>query len=55
MTGDLIGRLSAATTMDLVRPGGTIALTDFGIALGADSASLTQPGTVLGTPSYISP
>jgi serine/threonine-protein kinase len=39
----------------LVRPDGTIALTDFGIARGQDSTSLTTPGGILGTPSYLAP
>jgi eukaryotic-like serine/threonine-protein kinase len=39
----------------LVRPNGTLVLTDFGIARSAAAAQLTQPGSVLGTASYISP
>jgi len=39
----------------LVRPNGTLVLTDFGIARSAGAASLTQAGSVLGTASYISP
>ncbi|GAA1801962.1 serine/threonine protein kinase [Planosporangium flavigriseum] len=39
----------------LVRPNGTLVLTDFGIARLAGAAQLTQAGSVLGTASYISP
>jgi serine/threonine protein kinase len=39
----------------LVRPNGTLVLTDFGIARSAMVGQLTQPGSVLGTASYISP
>ncbi|MBO0868405.1 MAG: serine/threonine protein kinase, partial [Micromonosporaceae bacterium] len=39
----------------LVRPNGTLVLTDFGIARSAVVGQLTQPGSVLGTASYISP
>jgi serine/threonine-protein kinase len=39
----------------LVRPNGTLVLTDFGIARAAGGAQLTQAGSVLGTASYISP
>jgi eukaryotic-like serine/threonine-protein kinase len=39
----------------LVRPNGTLVLTDFGIARSAAIGQLTQPGSVLGTASYISP
>jgi serine/threonine protein kinase len=39
----------------LVRPNGTLVLTDFGIARSAGAAQLTQAGSVLGTASYISP
>lgn len=39
----------------LVRPDGTLVLTDFGIARQAGAASLTADGSVLGTASYISP
>src|SRR3954471_8462039 len=40
----------------LVRPNGTLVLTDFGIARSAAAAAqLTQAGSVLGTASYISP
>src|SRR5256884_2255976 len=39
----------------LVRPNGTLVLTDFGIARSALVGQLTQAGSVLGTASYISP
>jgi serine/threonine-protein kinase len=39
----------------LVRPNGTLVLTDFGIARSALVAQLTAAGSVLGTASYISP
>jgi serine/threonine-protein kinase len=39
----------------LVRPNGTLVLTDFGIARSAGAAQLTAAGSVLGTASYISP
>lgn len=39
----------------LVRPNGTLVLTDFGIARTAAAAQLTATGAILGTASYISP
>jgi serine/threonine-protein kinase len=39
----------------LVRPNGTLVLTDFGIARAAGAAALTAAGSVLGTAMYISP
>ncbi|BCJ75282.1 hypothetical protein CS0771_48260 [Catellatospora sp. IY07-71] len=39
----------------LVRPDGTIVLTDFGIARAQEHTSLTTPGGILGTPSYLAP
>jgi serine/threonine protein kinase len=39
----------------LVRPNGTLVLTDFGIARSAGAAQLTAAGSVLGTATYISP
>jgi eukaryotic-like serine/threonine-protein kinase len=39
----------------LVRPNGTLILTDFGIARSAGAAALTAAGSVLGTAMYISP
>ena len=39
----------------LVRPNGTVMLTDFGIARAVGATQLTAPGSVLGTASYISP
>jgi serine/threonine-protein kinase len=39
----------------LVRRNGTLVLTDFGIARGADAAQLTAPGSVVGTAAYIAP
>ena len=39
----------------LVRPDGSLVLTDFGIARSAGAAQLTAAGSVLGTASYISP
>ncbi|MBB5867746.1 serine/threonine-protein kinase [Allocatelliglobosispora scoriae] len=39
----------------LVRLDGTVVLTDFGIARTQDNTSLTTPGGILGTPSYLAP
>ncbi|MBN1172872.1 MAG: serine/threonine protein kinase, partial [Micromonosporaceae bacterium] len=39
----------------LVRPNGTLVLTDFGISRSAQAAQLTAAGSVLGTAAYISP
>lgn len=39
----------------LVRPDGTVALIDFGIARAADVEPLTLTGTIVGTVDYISP
>jgi eukaryotic-like serine/threonine-protein kinase len=39
----------------MLRPDGAVALTDFGIAVARDAASLTQPGLILGSPSYVAP
>jgi serine/threonine-protein kinase len=39
----------------LVRPNGTLVLTDFGIARATGAAALTAAGSVLGTAMYISP
>lgn len=39
----------------LVGPDGSAVLTDFGIARAADSQVTTTAGTILGSPSYISP
>jgi len=39
----------------LVRRNGTLVLSDFGIARGADAAALTAPGSVVGTAAYIAP
>jgi len=39
----------------LVTPQGRVKVTDFGIARAADSVAVTQPGTVIGTPFYLSP
>jgi serine/threonine-protein kinase len=39
----------------LVRPDGSIKITDFGIARAADAMALTQTGTLLGTVAYMSP
>jgi eukaryotic-like serine/threonine-protein kinase len=39
----------------LLRPDGTLVLTDFGIARTGGATSITTPGEVLGTPSYLAP
>ncbi|WBB81004.1 serine/threonine-protein kinase [Micromonospora sp. WMMD882] len=39
----------------LVRPNGTLLITDFGIARRHDASLLTASGAVLGTPTYLSP
>ncbi len=39
----------------IVRPDGAVALADFGIAAALDATAWTQPGMILGTPSYLAP
>jgi serine/threonine protein kinase len=39
----------------LLAPGGTVKITDFGIAHAVGSAPLTLTGTLLGTPGYLAP
>jgi eukaryotic-like serine/threonine-protein kinase len=39
----------------LVSQSGQLKITDFGIAHAAGSASLTRPGTLMGTPAYLAP
>lgn len=39
----------------LLAPGGTVKVTDFGIARALAAVTITQPGTVLGTVQYLSP
>ncbi len=39
----------------LLRVDGTVKLTDFGLAYLGEDSSLTQPGSILGTPAYMSP
>src|SRR3954451_21465319 len=39
----------------MVLPDGHIKILDFGLALGSDDGTLTQAGTIIGTPMYMSP
>ena len=39
----------------MILPDGHIKILDFGLALGSDDRTLTQSGTVMGTPTYMSP
>ena len=39
----------------LIRPDGTVKLTDLGIATASEGTQITGTGTVLGTPSYMAP
>jgi len=63
---DVAGQVAAAHAQGLVHrdikpanlllaPGGTVKITDFGIASAAGSASLTLAGTLPGTPGYLAP
>ena len=66
MAGQVAAGLAAAHAQGLVHrdikpanlllaPGGTVKITDFGIASAAGSASLTLAGTLPGTPGYLAP
>lgn len=39
----------------LLSPGGAVKLSDFGLARGREDLEITQPGTMVGTPQYVSP